>query len=141
MKYLKVTVLILIAIIVSLSIFHAFNKPAKLYKHRLIKPKSVAVKGQIAIVLDDWGYDPTVLSYLFEIKSPITISVLPNLRYSKQIAEDAKRKGYQVILHLPLESKSNERPEKDTLYCNMDEQEIIQGLRQMSEERFRHIRC
>ena len=131
MKYLKVGIPILILIVVSLSVFYVFNKPAKLSKHRLIKPESAAVKGQIAIVLDDWGYDPTVLSYLFEIKSPITISVLPNLRYSKQIAEDARKKGYQVMLHLPLESKSNERPEKDTLYCKMDGQELLQRLRQM----------
>ncbi len=92
---------------------------------------SAAVRGRIAIVLDDWGYNMTNIPALSDIKDPITISILPNLPYSKQVAEDVKKRGYQVILHLPLESKGNEHPEKDTLYCNMGEREITEKLKQM----------
>jgi len=46
-----------------------------------------------------------------------------------QIAEEAGMRGYQIILHLPLESKSNEILEKDTLYCAMNKNEITKRLR------------
>ena len=94
---------------------------------------STPVKARIAIVIDDWGYNGSVLPLLFEIKSPITIAVLPNHRFSKSIAQEARRRDYQVLLHLPLESESHLAAEKDTLYCSMDEREVRQRLKVLLE--------
>ena len=96
-------------------------------------PESTPVKARIAIVIDDWGYDGSVLPLLFEIKSPITIAVLPYQRFSKSIAQEAKRGGYQVLLHLPLESESHLAAEKDTLNCSMGEKELRQKLNALLE--------
>ena len=131
-KHYKIIIAIIFLAVVSFWIFHNFNKPKKLLKHKTIKPVSVTVRGRVAIVLDDWGYNMANLSALSDIKTPIAISVLPNLPYSKQVAAIAKREGYQVILHLPLESRGNKHPEKDTLYCSMNEREITEKLKQMS---------
>lgn len=130
-KHYKIIIAIIFLTMLSFWIFYNFNKPKKLLKHKAIKPVSAAVRGRIAIVLDDWGYNENNLSALSDIKIPITISILPNLPYSKQVAELATRQGHQVILHLPLESKGNEHPEKDTLYCNMGERETTEKLQQM----------
>lgn len=127
-KHYKIIIAVIFLLIISFWIFHNFNKPKKLLKPKRIKPVSTVVRGRIAIVLDDWGYNMTNLSTLSGIKTPITIAVLPNLPYSKQVAQVTLSQGYQVILHLPLESQSGERPEKDTLYCAMDEKEITQRL-------------
>lgn len=131
MKHYKIIIATIFLIVLSFLIFHNFNKPKKLLKHERIKPVSIMGRGRIAIVLDDWGYNINNLSTLSDIKAPITIAVFPNLPYSKQVAQAALSQGHQVIEHLPLESKSNEHPEKDTLYCNMDEREIIAKLKQM----------
>lgn len=86
-------------------------------------------KARIAIVIDDWGYKQDVLPLLFQIERPVTIAVLPNKAYSKQIAHEAKRRGYQVIEHLPLESKSNRAAEKGTLYRAMSGNELKSKLK------------
>lgn len=117
-KSYKIALLVLFFITVSFWIFHTLHKPGL-----------VTIRGRVAIVLDDWGYNSTDVPYLLEIKNPLTIAILPNLRYSKQIAEEARKNGYQVILHLPLESKGNEIPEKDTLYCAMNKDEITRRLK------------
>ena len=130
-KYYKIIIVIILFALFSFWIFYNFNNPKKLLKHKIIQAESTVTKGHVAIVLDDWGYNLNNLHYLFEIKAPMTISILPNLPYSRQVAEEAREKGYQVILHLPLESRANERPEKDTLYCAMDEREITKRLRQI----------
>jgi len=131
MKPYKIIIAVIFLLLVSFWILHNFNKPKKLLKYKTIKPASVGVRGRIAIVLDDWGYNTNNLSAFSDLKTPITISILPNLPYSKQVAQAAKRQGHQLILHLPLESKGNEHAEKDTLYCNMNEGEITEKLKQM----------
>ena len=65
------------------------------------QPDADVVK--IAIVLDDWGYNLNNLDALKKIKSPLTLAVLPNLVYSRRVAEEAYAMNKEIILHLPLE--------------------------------------
>lgn len=75
---------------------------------------------KVAIVLDDFGYNTSNLAMLSEIKEPLTLSILPELRYSSEIASRAKAKGYEVILHLPLESeRADVQEEFDTIRSGM----------------------
>lgn len=81
----------------------------------------VALKGKLAIVLDDWGYNMSNLDMLEEIKYPLTTSVLPDLNYSKAVAEELHRRGFEIILHLPMEPQEKYRLEKNTIMTAMDE--------------------
>ena len=135
-RYYKIAVILLLLITACFWIFHAVSKRGKsLQQHKFItkqvgiKPESIPIKGRVAIVLDDWGYNSSDLALLFKIKYPITVSILPNLRHSERVAKDAKIRGYQTMLHLPLESRHNEIPEQDTIYCAMNKDEIIKSLR------------
>lgn len=98
---------------------------------QLVKPKAVMTpvaisvakgvrKPRVAIVLDDFGYNMSNFALLSEIREPITLSILPELRYSSEVAKKAKAKGYEVILHLPLESeRSDVEEEADTIRTGM----------------------
>jgi len=110
-------------------------------KYRIIKigqeekkkkplPQPMAIKGKIAIVIDDWGYTKKNLTARKEINEPLTMAILPNLPESSFILDEAKKNGYEYILHLPLESKANKAAEKDTIYCSMPDQEIKNKLHQ-----------
>jgi len=84
---------------------------------------------KIAIVIDDFGYNKNNISALFDIKQPVTLSILPDLRYSKEIADSARSKGYEVILHLPLEAHGKDvKQEADTIRHGMREEEVIARL-------------
>jgi len=48
------------------------------------KPRPEA---RVAFVIDDWGYSLNNIDALFQIQRPITLSILPHLRYSKEISE------------------------------------------------------
>jgi polysaccharide deacetylase 2 family uncharacterized protein YibQ len=92
------------------------------YRHAAI-PEAKNVK--IAVIVDDFGYNTNNLDALFEITTPLTISVLPNLPYSESIAERAGKHNIEVILHLPLEpygEKSN--LERGTIMVDMPPQEV-----------------
>jgi len=87
---------------------------------RIFKPR---IKGKIAIVLDDWGYSFEYFDLVRSIRQPLTLAILPNLPYSQRIAVEAKKKGFEVILHLPMEPYPREDLvlEKDTIMTDMDD--------------------
>ncbi len=86
---------------------------------------------QVAFVIDDWGYSLNNIETLFQIQRPVTLAILPHLRYSKEISERARRHSqeYDIILHLPLESKSGKTPERDTIRRNMKKERVLAILK------------
>ena len=83
-----------------------------------------AVSPRLAIILDDLGNDRGVAQAIFAMPYPLTISVLPNHPHSMEIAQEAHRRGFQVMLHLPMESMRNERPEAQELRPGMSTGEV-----------------
>ncbi|RKY32278.1 MAG: hypothetical protein DRP74_02900 [Candidatus Omnitrophota bacterium] len=85
-----------------------------------------AIKGKIAVVVDDWGYNLKNLNLLKEIQYPLSVAVLPGLAYSKLISENLHAEGFEVILHLPMQPRESEkiRLEKNTIMVDMDENRI-----------------
>jgi uncharacterized protein len=81
---------------------------------------------KIAIVIDDIGNDYDLAEGFMKINLPLTLSVLPESRYGKDIAEKARKKGFEVILHLPMEPKNypDVNPGPDALLTKMTEGEI-----------------
>ncbi len=90
--------------------------------------EQLEVKAKVAIVIDDWGYSKKLLPKTIALETPVTFSVLPNLDYSAYIAYEAHQAGYEVILHLPMESYSLIAAEKEYLNTQMSEQEISDFL-------------
>lgn len=103
-------------------LFFLSRKPGK-----KIKPRP-AVKGRIVIVLDDWGYNLSNLKSAEEIRYPLTLSVLPNLAYSQKVASELRSRGFEVILHLPMEPEEKLNLEKNTIKTAMDKTEILKIL-------------
>lgn len=101
---------------------------AAVYKKPVMQQK---VSGKIAIVLDDWGYNRKNLELLLSIKKPVTLAILPNLPFSKEIAKSADDNNMEVILHLPLEAHdSTKRPEKGAIYTSMSAKEALKLLKE-----------
>jgi polysaccharide deacetylase 2 family uncharacterized protein YibQ len=81
-------------------------------------------RGRLAIILDDLGTDRAAADAIFTLPYPLTISVLPDRPHSVDIAEQAHRRGYQVMLHLPMESVGNGRPESRELRPGMSAADV-----------------
>ena len=98
-------------------------------------PRSVEQGGtaRLAVILDDLGTDRAAADAIFALPYPLTISVLPNHAHSADIAEEAHRRGYEVMLHLPMQSVGNEMPEAQELHPGMPADEIPMLFEQMME--------
>ena len=90
----------------------------------------LATGARLAIILDDVGGDDSSASVdsIFALHYPLTLSVLPNHAHSAEIATEAHRRGYQVMLHLPMEAVGSERPESGELRPGMSSPEVSKGL-------------
>lgn len=88
--------------------------------------KRAAAGNRAAFVIDDMGYDVSVLDEILAIDAPITISILPHLPYSVAIARQAHRAGREVLLHLPMEPHDypERRPGEGVLLLRMNRDEI-----------------
>lgn len=85
---------------------------------------------KIAIVLDDWGYNLNNLPALKEINVPMTLSILPHLRFSAQISNSLAGKNYEIILHMPMEAHNHTiRAEEKTIYTSMSDEDIRETLK------------
>ena len=65
--------------------------------------KAIGRLPKIAIIIDDIGYDKTMAKKFLALNAVLTFSILPYSPYDKSIARSVHSKGYDVMLHLPME--------------------------------------
>ncbi|MGH9743494.1 MAG: divergent polysaccharide deacetylase family protein [Candidatus Acidiferrum sp.] len=97
------------------------------------RPEERNGTARLAIILDDLGSDRAAAEAIFALPYPLTISILPNHAHSTDIAEEAHRRGYEVMLHLPMQSVGNETPEARELHPGMPADEIPMLFEQMMQ--------
>ena len=86
---------------------------------------------RLAIILDDLGNDRAAAQAIFALGYPVTVSILPNHPHSAEIAQEAHQRGYEVLLHLPMQSVANEKPEPQELRPGMSASDVSALLDQL----------
>jgi polysaccharide deacetylase 2 family uncharacterized protein YibQ len=86
---------------------------------------------RIAIIIDDLGYEKDVTDYLLGLNGMITLSVLPHSPFHKKILQSAREKGFETMLHLPMEPVEYPRvdPGPGALLTTMSPDELISQLK------------
>ena len=81
---------------------------------------------QIAIIIDDIGFDLRVVEELARIEAPIAFAILPFAPHAAEAARFLHGAGKEILLHLPMEPRSYpvEDPGAGALFTNMDAGEI-----------------
>jgi uncharacterized protein len=80
---------------------------------------------QIAVIIDDIGYDLRSVEELMRIEAPIAFAVLPHTPHAREAARLLHAAGKEILLHLPMEPRSYpaEDPGAGALFVNMGEEE------------------
>jgi polysaccharide deacetylase 2 family uncharacterized protein YibQ len=59
---------------------------------------------RICLIIDDGGYQRgAALQALYAIHSPITVSIIPDVAFSKALAEEFPAHGVEVMCHMPMQ--------------------------------------
>jgi uncharacterized protein len=79
---------------------------------------------KVAIIIDDCGQWLDTEQALIALPIPITLSVLPHVRYTERIAQEAAGAGKGVMLHLPMEPLSHAYPGPGEIKDAMTDDEV-----------------
>jgi uncharacterized protein len=92
--------------------------------------KAPKTRPEVAIIIDDLGYDRAMANKFIEMNTVLTISVLPDSPFLKSIVAAANQKGYEILLHLPMEPDEYPRiqPGPGALLMEMSPDELIAQL-------------
>jgi polysaccharide deacetylase 2 family uncharacterized protein YibQ len=91
---------------------------------------------RLAIVVDDFGYDPVRDAEWLEFPERITVSVLPFGPSSRSFAASAQAHGFGVMLNVPMESEGGvaDRTEPFLLRREMTPEEIADRVGRMAAD-------
>jgi len=87
---------------------------------------SPAVTGEatVAIIIDDCGQWLSTERAFLALPIPLTLSVLPHVHYTAQIAQDATDAGKGVMLHLPMEPLSRDTAGRGEITTAMTDAQV-----------------
>lgn len=83
----------------------------------------------VAIIIDDAGLDRVRTARTLRLPGPLTISFLPYAGDIQRQAEDARRRGHELMVHLPMEPMAaGENPGPDALTTRIPRDELMRRL-------------
>ncbi|MCC7048947.1 MAG: divergent polysaccharide deacetylase family protein [Alphaproteobacteria bacterium] len=83
----------------------------------------------VAIIIDDAGIDRARTSRALRLPGPLTISFLPYAPEVARQAEEARKRGHELMVHLPMEPlSSQENPGPDALTTRLARPELMRRL-------------
>jgi len=85
---------------------------------------------KIAIIIDDIGYDKEIVKKFLGLDAVFTFSILPYSPFQKSIARYVHSKGFDVMLHLPMEPNEYPmvNPGPGALLTSMSPDQLINQL-------------
>jgi polysaccharide deacetylase 2 family uncharacterized protein YibQ len=78
----------------------------------------------VAIIIDDCGQWLSTERGFLALPIPLTLSVLPHVRYTAQIADDAAAAGKGIMLHLPMEPLGRDTAGRGEITTAMDDAQV-----------------
>jgi uncharacterized protein len=111
-------------------VVHVYAGPQ--YTHRIRLQSEVRVAAQtdkrpgIALIIDDLGYDFDLAKSFLDLPLALNLALLPKAPFTKKIAQAAQGKGWELLLHLPMEPENHPQvnPGPEALLTKMGEKEI-----------------
>jgi polysaccharide deacetylase 2 family uncharacterized protein YibQ len=99
-------------------------------------PVSSGKGGKLAIIIDDFGQGREGVKQMMSIDRHLTFAVMPFSTFTKQDADDGFEKGYEIIVHLPMEPMQGPPDWVGTnpILCSQSDEKITSITRQSLED-------
>lgn len=108
------------------------NKPKAFWEKNAIQVSSKPTGPVIAIIIDDMGADIFKTKQVLDIPAPITASFLSYAVNLRNQIKEAKEKGKEAMLHVPMEAKnSTYAEEKEILKTDYGDNKIKEMIRKI----------
>ncbi|MEL7030164.1 MAG: divergent polysaccharide deacetylase family protein, partial [Pseudomonadota bacterium] len=82
----------------------------------------------VAILIDDIGGDVRTAERVMDMPGPLSLSLLTNTRSLPVISEEARARGHELWLHLPMEPQGDADPGENALTTEQSAEELRAAL-------------
>jgi polysaccharide deacetylase 2 family uncharacterized protein YibQ len=89
------------------------------------RPGTPITPRRAAIIIDDGGYGGPVTEIILGLDPRLTLSILPYTPYARETAERAAVMGFEVMLHMPMESDNARARFPGAVMTTMPTREIV----------------
>lgn len=109
---------------------HLLTLAGLLFAAQLVCAETLPAKRAIgAIIIDDIGYNTISAQRIADMPYPITCAILPEAPSTVKAAHILAQSGKELMLHLPMQGRSNQAQERNVLTVDMDEFEFKREVR------------
>lgn len=92
-----------------------------------IAPVRPRGKGVIALIIDDMGVDRRSKD-IVALEPPLTLAYLPYANNLKEQTRQARARGHELMIHVPMEPMGNDDPGPNVLTTTMSDEEFMAAL-------------
>jgi len=89
---------------------------------------------RIALIIDDGGEEPEATETILGLDRALTLAILPDTTSGTALAQRAAAMGFEVMLHMPMETENAGQNYPNSLMTNMDADEMAQLLDRAREQ-------
>lgn len=93
--------------------------------------EKVDSKPKIAIVIDDMGASPVRTKDIVAIQAPLTASFVTFASQLQKQVKQSEQSGHEIMIHVPMQPKSNIFVSNDVLKIDMSQEQITQAFKEM----------
>lgn len=86
--------------------------------------------GSIVLIIDDLGFEGQPLDRAMALDPDISFAILPNGNRAAQVADRLNDRGFEILVHLPMEPMGEESPGENAILTSMSDAEITRLVRQ-----------
>ncbi|HEX6097665.1 MAG TPA: divergent polysaccharide deacetylase family protein [Thermoanaerobaculia bacterium] len=86
--------------------------------------------GDIVLIIDDLGYDGQPIERLMALDANVNCAILPNGTRAGEFAEALNERGFEILVHLPMQPKGSEVPGRNAILTSMSDDEIARATRE-----------
>ncbi|MEM9013529.1 MAG: divergent polysaccharide deacetylase family protein [Pseudomonadota bacterium] len=97
------------------------------YRRRMVQ-QPIRQRPKIVIIFDDLGIDKAAFRRVMDLPGPLTFSFLPYANGVAELARDARARGDEIMLHLPMEPMGAVDPGPNALLATMSDAAMLRSL-------------
>ena len=98
-----------------------------------VRAKKRSSGGSIVLIIDDLGFDGQPLERVMALDANVNCAILPNGTRAAEFAEALNARGFEILVHLPMQPKGSETPGRNAILTSMSDDEIARATRENIE--------
>ena len=109
-----------------------FAPPSEDDEEKLDKAEDPSTEDEtprLSVIVDDGGYGGERTEHILEVDAPLTLAILPYTPAGSEIAERARDKDFEVMLHMPMEAGNEDVFYPGEIRTDMEAEEIAELTR------------